>query len=701
MFQLIYDRYFGDHLSNERKVFNSIQVISIIGLAFTTVLCYIYIPGRIPFYISVGIVILALLTLVEANRIDNIKYPVFIMSAVFNYVYLTMVYLSYGRLVCMIPVYFIFGLLHIALLLSDKWGLILAIIQTVYYIGLIIYASSIQVYPLAAGQESFIDYSGVFVAITVSGVVGGIAVRYRIRIQEREREKAEKLHEMIMKDYLSKDVFLINMSHEIRTPMNAIVGTVNLLLDQNVNDRVRDGVYNILNSCNALLSITNELMDISKADSQQIPVNTTRYDLRDILLEIINMISVRLMDSGVNLYVDIAHDVPRYLYGDSSKLRQLLINILNNAVKYTKKGRIDLRIYCEDIRDDKVTLCVDVQDTGAGIKSENIPKLFDVYERFQDEEMEHRAVEGTGLGLSICKEILDKMDGKISVKSEYRVGSTFTFTVPQKMEKGSYLLDPFNTNGMQVLLCEKDEESEEYLKQVLQTLHVPYYCPGGAKDFEDSVLSRQFSHVFVSYEQYMEHIRFLDTMIKDEKLVMVTDISHTASLNKYGCVLTRPAHAINVRTALLNESNNYVHDIIRKGGFSCPKATLLVVDDNLTNLNVAQGLLKKYDAMILTALSGMECLNILETSHVDLVFLDYMMPEMNGIDTLQKIRELSDPQAKNVPVVALTANVVNGAKEMFMEAGFDDYIAKPIEIDRIERALKTFLPRDLIVARNR
>lgn len=701
MLQQLYGRYFGDQVSNERKVFNSIHVISIIGLTFTTILVYLYIPGRIPFYFSIGIVIMAMLTLVEANRINNIKIPVFIMSAVFNYVFMSLVYLSYGRLVCMIPVYFIFGLLYSALLISDKWGLVLTIIQTVFYIALIIYGSRIQTYPLLEEHELLKDYSGVYIAVAVSGVVGGLAVRYRIRIQEREREKADKLHEQIMKDYLSKDIFLINMSHEIRTPMNAIVGTVNLLLDQNVNDRVRDGVYNILNSCNALLAITNELMDVSKADSDQVQVNTIRYDFGDLLQEIVNMISVRLMDSGVDLYVDIAKDVPRYMYGDPSKLRQLLINLLNNAVKYTRVGRIDLKVSCRDAVDDQITLCVQVKDTGIGIKPENMPKLFSVYERFLEGDSDHRNVEGTGLGLSICKEILDKLGGEIHVQSEYHVGSTFSFTVPQKIEKDVYLLQGELPDHLRALLYEKDEEAQEYLEGVLTTLGVPFFSPQDAKTFEESILSRQFTHLFISYDKYMEHIKFLDTMIRGEKLVMITELSHTTPLHKYGCVLTRPAHILNVRAALANENNNYVHEIIRRGGFTCPGATILVVDDNLTNLTVAEGLLKKYDATILTALSGMECLNILENSPVDLVFLDYMMPELNGIDTLQKIRELPNPLMKELPVIALTANVVNGAKEMFLDAGFDDYIAKPIEIDRIERSLKTFLPREMIVVKNR
>ena len=697
MFKQIYDRYFGEHVSNEMRVFNSIHVILIIGLLFSTALVYFWIPGRVPLYTSVGIAILGMLTFVEANRVNNIKIPVLIMSAVFNCMFLAMMYIQYDRLVCLIPIYFIIGLLYTVLLLDDKWGLIITSVHTLFYLALIIYGSKKQPYPLSMHDERAMDFSGVFVAIVVSGIVGGIVVRYKIRVQERERERADQLHAKIMEDYLSKDIFLINMSHEIRTPMNAIVGTVNLLLDQNVNDRVRDSVYNILNSCNALLSITNELMDISRADSEHIPVNNVRYDLAELLLEITNMISVRLMDTGVDLYVEIADKVPRYLFGDPSKLRQLFINLLNNAVKYTPRGKIILRVSAENGEDDQIVLRVEVEDTGIGIREENIPKLFSVYERVQEGEKEQRNVEGTGLGLPICQEILTKLGGQIHVKSEYHVGSTFSFDLPQRSEKDVYLLDSPSFDQINVLMYEKNEQAQNALLNVMDSLHVSCSYPVDGKDFEEQILSRRYTHLFISYDRYMEHIRFLDTMIKSEKLVLITEISQSIMLNKYGSIITRPAHALNVKAALANESNNYVHEIIRKGGFSCPDATILIVDDNLTNLTVASGLLKKYDATILTALSGRECLTLLENNHVDMVFMDYMMPEMNGIDTLIKIREMDDPAMKTIPVVALTANVVNGAKEMFLSSGFDDYIAKPIEVDRMERALKAFLPRNLIM----
>lgn len=698
MIQSFIDRFLGDDVPNERRIFNILQLISIVGLIITILLVYIYIPNRVVFYFSVGNVILAMLTFVEANRVGRTKVPALIMSAFFNFIFLTMVFLYYGRIVCMIPVYFIFGLLYSILMIEGNLGIIVALVETLFYLILILYGNTIQVMAGNEPEGNVLDYSGVLIAVIASGIFGGLAVRYKIRIQQEEKKKTDQLHAQMMKDYMSKDIFMINMSHEIRTPMNAIVGTVNLLLDQNINDRVRDSAYNILNSCNALLSITNELMDISQTD-QQASIIPVRYDFYDMLMEIINMMSIRLMDSSVEFYIELSRSVPRYMYSDSTKIRQLIVNILNNAVKYTKTGRIILRIDANEIDDEHVNLLFEVEDTGVGIKEDEINNLFAVYDHIQKIGTDSLGVKESGLGLAICKEILDKLDGEIHVESQFNIGSTFYFSFPQKAEPGTKLIELNNTSEFNTILYERDAESLEHIKRIFDVLKVPYSCPNNDEEFTNMILSHKFTHVFIAYECYMNCIKFLDNGIRSEKLIIISNMSQTVTINTYGSIITRPANALNICATLSNENNNYVHEIIKKGGFSCPDAKILVVDDNLTNLTVASGLLKKYKATTITALSGKECLNILENQKIDIVFLDYMMPEMNGIDTLLRIREMEE--YKKLPVIALTANVVNGAKEMFLQAGFDYYISKPIEVDRVERALKTFLARDLIIVNNR
>lgn len=288
------------------------------------------------------------------------------------------------------------------------------------------------------------------------------------------------------------------------------------------------------------------------------------------------------------------------------------------------------------------------------------------------------------------------MNGHINVTSTYHVGSIFSFDLPQKIDGHEKIVNITPCRGTSVLVLETEPERLFYLKRILSKIKIAVSYAEDEMDFKKYLSSESYTHILISYENYTLLKDQLNDLLSGQKLVLMSDIAQIATIEQSGCILTRPINLLNLVAALSNETNNYVHEIIRKGGFVCPKATIMVVDDNITNITVVNGILRKYNATVLTALSGKECLTVLESHHVDMIFLDYMMPEMNGIDTLEAIRKLPDPYFAKLPIISLTANVVNGAREMFLNAGFDDYISKPIEVERIERALKTFLPRDYI-----
>ena len=434
-------------------------------------------------------------------------------------------------------------------------------------------------------------------------------------------------------------------------------------------------------------------MTLSNTDNEDVSIMEKKYNFSDILTDIINMMSVRLMESGVGFYVELDDKLPKYLYGDQNRIRTLFINILNNAVKYTKEGKIILRVLSENIDSDTIDLRVSVEDTGIGIKEEALNKIFNDYKR-DEEDSEKRNIEGTGLGLSLCKDIVEKMGGSISVQSEYHVGSTFYFNIHQKCIERENIAVVKDTEKTATIIFENDKEHAEALAKILNSLNITSIIVNDRMEFENSIMTFDFHHLFISTERYMENQRFIERKIHDRRIVVISDISQSVHINRSCYVLTRPAHLINVVNAYNNENNGFSREIIKNGGFTCPNTTILVVDDNFTNLEVASGLLKKYDATIVTAISGAECISTIEKMHVDIVFLDYMMPEMNGIDTIYAIRALELTNAKTVPVVALTANVVSGAKEMFMDAGFSDYISKPIDVNKLEQTLKTLLPRE-------
>ncbi len=684
--------------NEEIYVLNVTHTICIIGMIFICFIIGIFIDDPKALYLSFGVCVFFLLTMAEANRTLKIKRSIIIMSVIFNFVYMPNIYLMFNRSISVIPVYFLFGLMYSVILLNAKTAVILGAVEALFYSGLLIATSNRIPTGLAnpTPKDIAISYSGAILAIVIVGICAGATIRFRFRFYEKAQERSEKMKAEAMDAYVAKDMFLINMSHEIRTPMNAIVGTVDLLLDQEVNERVSDSVYNILNSCNALLSITDELMDLSKSENGDIELFVSTYDLSDLLMEVINMMTVRLTESNLDFFVDINKNIPRFLYGDSAKLRQLFVNILNNAVKFTESGKIVMRVDYERKENDLIELIVDIEDTGIGIRKEDIGGLFSAREEesVSDDDIN---IDGSGLGLSICAQIIKEMNGEISVQSEYHRGSVFTFRVPQRftsMDTIAYIPD---SRTIRVLIFEKDAQYADHIRKILDSFNIDSDLAKTKNDMERLLNVNRYSHVFISNERYEECEQILATRLVEENIVAFLDIDDNVHVSKASTVLTRPIHTLNIAALLKNETNTYVREVNRKGGFECPHATILVVDDNYTNLNVASAILTKYKATVLTALSGKDCLRMIETNDVDMIFLDYMMPEMNGIDTLEQIRKIPGSKYVALPVIALTANVVSGAREMFLESGFDDFLAKPISIDKMEKILRKYLRRELIV----
>ncbi|MDY4428337.1 MAG: ATP-binding protein [Lachnospiraceae bacterium] len=632
------------------------------------------------------------ISFIDANRTKETRKCIVLVSLITNFLYLPLCYYGFGKLICCIPIYFILGILYTVLLIDGRTGIMLSVIQC-FYLVLVINLIGKLLPDFTEAPLTLIDYFAISVAIAIVGVMAALSVSLKNKQYEKKYKIMQDTKLEVIDAYNSKDIFFANTSHEIRTPLNAIVGTVNLLLNENLDAQVKDNVLNILNSCNALLSITDELMTLSNTDNEDVSIMEKKYNFSDILTDIINMMSVRLMESGVGFYVELDDKLPKYLYGDQNRIRTLFINILNNAVKYTKEGKIILRVLSENIDSDTIDLRVSVEDTGIGIKEEALNKIFNDYKR-DEEDSEKRNIEGTGLGLSLCKDIVEKMGGSISVQSEYHVGSTFYFNIHQKCIERENIAVVKDTEKTATIIFENDKEHAEALAKILNSLNITSIIVNDRMEFENSIMTFDFHHLFISTERYMENQRFIERKIHDRRIVVISDISQSVHINRSCYVLTRPAHLINVVNAYNNENNGFSREIIKNGGFTCPNTTILVVDDNFTNLEVASGLLKKYDATIVTAISGAECISTIEKMHVDIVFLDYMMPEMNGIDTIYAMRALELTNAKTVPVVALTANVVSGAKEMFMDAGFSDYISKPIDVNKLEQTLKTLLPRE-------
>ncbi len=401
------------------------------------------------------------------------------------------------------------------------------------------------------------------------------------RVLEEEKRRALDYSREADKANRAKSDFLANMSHEIRTPINAVLGMNTMILKECKSETVREYALDQRRSTEILLGIINDILDFSKVESGKITLNPSAYRLESLVRETVSMISSRADEKELAFKVTVDPSLPTELYGDQDRIRQIFINVLTNAVKYTREGSVDLQIYSKNERD-RFYLCARVSDTGIGIRKENLREIFDTFQRV--DEKKNRMIEGSGLGLAITKRLCVLMNGAIFVESEYGKGSTFTVEIPQTV------LD--STPIGEVDCFSEDAEWEE--------------------EYDESV---------GNYE---------------------------------GCIL--------------------------------------VVDDVELNLKVVRMFLKDSGLIVDSAFNGRECLEKIQKTKYDIIFLDYMMPEMDGVETLRRMKEM-DHCNQDTPVVMLTANALRGAMEKFLEEGFDDYLTKPLEMKKLDDMISKYIPR--------
>lgn len=492
-----------------------------------------------------------------------------------------------------------------------------------------------------------------------------------------------------------KSDFLANMSHEIRTPMNAVIGMAELALRENLPKAAREYIGHIISSGKTLLTIINDILDFSKIEAGKMPIEEEEYEPMSLVNDVANIISTRIGDKDLELVLDIAPDLPRRLIGDCNRLKQVIINLTNNAVKFTNKGEVVLHVGFQKVSDDLVNLEVAVQDTGIGIKKENLPKIFKSFQ--QVDSKRNRNIEGSGLGLTISQRIVQTMNGDISVESEYEKGSTFSFWVPQKIfdarpsvevhEKEKILAAGLVSNGFLRKHLEKD----------MDHLGVQYISMESEDELDD-VVFKNVQYLFVGQGRFSVKIEEFISKHPEVKVILIIDFRNSVKLSSDNLmVLKKPIYALNIAAIFNGEGNQ---DFVGFGAredfeFIAPEAEILIVDDNAINLTVAEGLLKPLQMKIETADSGKKAVDMISAKMYDIIFMDHMMPELDGVETTHIIRRFH-PEYKDVPIIALTANAISGTKEMFIQEGMNDFVAKPIEMRTMLSKLRTWLPKQKI-----
>lgn len=530
-------------------------------------------------------------------------------------------------------------------------------------------------------------------------------------IRAQNRRLVEIREEAIMANRI-KSSFLATMSHEIRTPMNAISGIAELLLRSNLSEEARVYVQDIKQAGNILISIINDILDFSKIEADKMEIVPVKYLLASFINDTVSIIRTRLKDKPIRFFTNIDSRIPYSLFGDEMRLRQILLNLLSNAAKFTEKGNISLTITMQEQSEKQVWLKFNVTDTGKGITPEDQEKLFGEF--VQVDVRRDRNIEGTGLGLAISKRLCEIMGGSIAIESEFGKGSTFTVTIPQGINSSEPFASVDNAANKKVLVYERRLVYARSVCWSLENMGVPYKMVMTLDNFTDMLFSEKWDLVLSGYGF---HDRIMQIMKKPAKNFPGGKKPQLALMVEWGTdiympnvrFVSLPVQSISIANILngkedIKESadNAAASDIIN---YVFPNAKVLIVDDIITNLKVAEGLLAPYLMNIDTCLTGTEAIELVKNNEYNIIFMDHMMSEMDGIEATMHIRKWEkeletangnsyNSPRKQIPIIALTANAISGVREMFIEKGFNDFLAKPIDVSKLDDILNKWISKD-------
>lgn len=522
----------------------------------------------------------------------------------------------------------------------------------------------------------------------------------KIIMQRRRKEvrsTADKIAELEETNRRIED-FLTNVSHELRTPINAVTGITAVMLKNEENPEKRKDLFSIQVAGHRLFRQIGDILDYTEIDTGRITVSRNTYMISSLINDIIieNRLSKR--ENKPELIFDIDAGIPAALLGDEKKIKKILEHLIDNAIKFTKTGGVYVRVYALR-KTYGINLCIRVSDTGIGIAGEELERIRDSF--YQANGGRDRVAGGLGLGLPIVYGMVSAMEGFIQIKSEAGEGTTVSVSIPQMVSDEASGMVVENRENLCVACYLRPEKYEvpevrdyynEMIFHMVQELDMPLHRVSDMDELERLTSMCQLTHLFLGREEYEENKFYFETLTQKIKLIVVAEDDFVLPQGSRAQLLKKPFYSLSI-VNILNAGAAEDETLLQEKYMICPGIKVLVVDDEPMNLMVAEGIFRDYQMSVTTAESGRKAIELCEKEEFDLIFLDHMMPEMDGVETLKRLRKIYADTGRVITVIAFTANAVSGAKEMFLREGFDEFVSKPVEPLELERILRKVLPK--------
>lgn len=631
-----------------------------------------------------------------ASKTKQQKRFAFILTILLNFFIIpTMFLLSEGILFGMV-LFFILGIiLTIVLLGREKNFFILVVLEGLFDIALVIYtyfySEKVYIGTSKLTQAQAMSFAFLLVSVTIIFIFN-----YQNYFHGIVRLNIERDNIAITKAENTKGRFLANMTHEIRTPMNAIIGMTELLLRENLSKNSREYVDTIKTSSAQLLQIINNILEFSKLDSGRADAVNYEYSFKELIKEIITNVSNDYMKDGAYLHVFLSKDINDRMFGDDVRIKQVLRYLLFSPLSKNKNGIVNLSVDSDyDYETCQAKLKFRIASTGRGLTEEEIAAIYNAYSNYDSRQKTD--YNRTGLEISICQKILNMMDGELKIESIEGIGNAIEFSFFNYVVDETPIVCTDDISNKSILIYIKDRLKELIWQRLVEECEISatyVYTPFA---FKRALEGRNFDSIYMVQDAYSELKEYIDVFGCEDKVFVVATRGQGAGAFGNCKILRHPVYLFNFLETLNGTyDESQYHNSNEKIVIKYPQARVLCVDDSIVNLKVFNTLLKSYDIKPTNCSSGKEALELLEDSEFDILFIDHKMPEMDGAQLVSNIRNMSGNNAL-VPIICATADFGPSVKEGLEKEGFDDYIAKPINVIYLEELLETYIPKELHV----